>query len=262
VRVKVGSSAHTPYKHALLDDMVATSLGAASRIEWLSDNLLIDTCAGNGTSNAWSGTSSPEIICRRAERSQAKPTRVVLIDRDAATVDQLRQKFGLLSNVRIIHGDYQTEYTAGMIGKIYPKANVLLHIDPNHVDDVGLSPWLRRILPDSTLVLVTLGCNANGIKRLPLDERRQWFKNLEHILQLKLPRHDACLVSLMKDASQWAYVFTIPNKWRARYDAVVRSLARRHWAKGVEMNWLSDGATAFWAAAERLFLKVDGSETR
>ena len=164
-----GASIHTPYKHGLLNDIVAVNLGAASRIEWLSEAVLIDACSGDGVSNGWSGTSSPEIIYYHAGLAKSKPTRVVLIDRDPIAIQQHRQKFGNLPNVTIIEGNYQSEYTAKMIGPINYKANVLLHIDPNHVNDVDLSAWLRWILPDSTLVLVTMGCNAHGIKRLPLE---------------------------------------------------------------------------------------------
>jgi hypothetical protein len=35
---------------------------------------------------------------------------------------------------------------------------------------------------------------------------------------------------------------------------------KRHWDKGIVVYWISDGEKVFWEAAERLFLKIDGSE--
>lgn len=126
-----------------------------------------------------------------------------------------------------------------------------MHIDPNHVDNVELSPFLRRRLPPLTTNLVTLGCNANGIKRLPPVERKKWFDRLEYLLSLLKPYHDACLIRLERDEGQWAYLLSVPRKWCDRTEPTIRSLGK-FWPKGITRYWFSEGRLL--EAAKELFL--------
>jgi hypothetical protein len=260
---QTGSSERSPIKHGLLDKTAGKLVASVEFIPWLKGTVLIDTCGGDGVSNAFSGTSSPEILCFHGQYAGQKPIEVILIEINPASVDQLRVKFGGYKNVRIIQGDYTSREVAEEIslGLIGPDISVLLHIDPNHADHVKLSMAMRRILPPSTLILTTFGCNAHGIKRLPEERRMQWMERLCYLLSVKQDRHDACLITLNRDAAQWAYLFTCPSKWKEKYDSQIVRPACIHWAKGVEVYWLSDGEKTFFAAVERLFLKVDGSES-
>jgi hypothetical protein len=257
----VGASLRTPYKHALYSGCLGKCIAASSRLSWIEDNLCIEGCAGGGVSNAFSGTSSPEILLKHISYPLAKPTRAYLIERNVASVDHLRQNM-VYAEIKILHGDYRSPGIARQIGPSGKGTSAFLYIDPNHADDVELSPSLRAILPIYTLMLITLGCNANGIKRLPTERRVQWFDRLKYLLSIKLDHHDVCLVSLMRDHAQWAYLLSSPTVWRDDYDHIIGGVARKHWTKGVKKNWLSDSRAAFWKAAEYLFLKVDGSEIR
>ena len=263
---QVGSSAErTPYKHALLNALLGKILGASSRLSWLSDNLLIDACAGDGRSNAWSGTSSPLLFCHHANLAK-KPTRCVMIEKsnyEWMILESLIGEIDIRKIVQVLHGDYRSREIAQQIGRCRPFTNCFLHIDPNHANDVGKIEHLyNNVLSEYLLMLVTLGCNASGIKRLPLEQRREWFSCLEYLLQLMRHNHDACLIRLEKDAAQWAYMITSPSVWKGHISAMVRDLSRSYWAKGVEMHWYHDEPKAFWRAAEILFLKIDGSESR
>jgi hypothetical protein len=271
----VGSSAlHTPIKHRFLDIIVGQIVGAAStpRLNWIDTFLTIDCCAGNGDASIHSWTSSPEILYKHldwASRHDLKATGI-FIEKHSHTVEMLRRnmllfpKYGELfpnpipPDIIVIHGDYRSSEVAKQIGPVSKKTAVFLHIDPNNVHGVQLSKELRAVLPIYTTMLVTLGCNAGGVKRLPESERLQWFDRLEYLLQLMRPHHDACLVQLERDRAQWAYLLTVPKVWRSRIEDVIPKLGDEYWAKGLGYEWYSDGN--FWKMAERLFLKVDGSE--
>lgn len=266
-RQQVGASAErTPYKHALLNALLGKILGASSRLGWLTDNLLIDACAGDGTENAWSGTSSPLLFCHHAGLCR-KPTRCIMIEKSVyewmnlgGLIDRLKEWHLAPENTQVLLGDYRSDEIAHAIGCCSPSTNCFLHIDPNHANDVGKIESLQAILSEYLLMLVTLGCNASGIKRLPVEQRREWFFCLEYLLSLMRHNHDACLVRLEKDAAQWAYLITVPKVWQGHVRQMVNDLSREYWAKGVEQNWYRDDPKAFWKAAERLFLKIDGSE--
>jgi hypothetical protein len=256
----VGSSAtHTPIKHALYNRSLGRIVGAASQMGLKVT--VIDACSGDGQDTLFSGTCSPSIALKHLQWAQkhGMTTAGYLVERDANTVSLLRQRIadGL---VTIIHGDYRAVDVADVIGPMDSDTTAFLYIDPNHANDVELSPHLRALLPELTTMLITLGCNANGIKRLPCEERWKWFERVEYLLQLKRPYHEACLVRLERDKHQWAYLLTAPQKWRDRVEKDIDALGKLLWQKGVASHWLSDGEKEFWAAAERLFLKVDGSE--
>jgi len=261
VKTHVGGSLHTPYKHALHDKILGKQIGAATRLPWIEEILYIDACAGSYTANAFSGTSSPQILMKHLAYPFGKPMRCYLIDKNTASVDQLRQHI-TDPRVTILHGDYRSAEIARIIGPSRDGTVAYIYIDPNHADDVEISSHLRAISPEHTIKLITFGCNASGIKRLPTERRRQWFDRLEYIVSIKPPTHDICLMSLMRDSAQWAYVLSSPIVWRKAYDSIINGVTRMHWTKGVAIHWLSNDVDAFWRAAYRLFLKVDGSETR
>lgn len=261
---QVGSSAErTPLKHGLLNMLLGKILGASSRLSWLTNNLLIDTCGGDGCSNAWSGTSSPILFCHHASLCK-KPTRCIIVEKSDHEFSKLAALMDIIDTkkiVEVLHGDYRSEEIARAIGRCSPSTNCFLHIDPNHANDVGKIEHLYSNLSEYVLMLVTLGCNASGIKRLPVEQRMEWFCCLEYLLGIMRHNHDACLVRLEKDAAQWAYLITAPEVWKGHIRTMVRDLSRVYWAKGVEMRWYRDDPKAFWQAAELLFLKIDGSES-
>jgi hypothetical protein len=262
----VGASAErTPYKHALLNAILGKILGASSCLPWLTDNLLIDACAGDGSANIWSERSSPLLFLHHANLCK-KPTRVVMIEKtpyEYMKLKKLMEEMDTKKIVQVLHGDYRLEEIARAMGCCHRSTNCFLHIDPNNVNDVGSVEHLyRHALSEYLLMLVTLGCNASGVKRLPLKIRKKWFIHLNYLIGLMRDNHDGCLIRLEKDAAQWAYLVTLPTVWKRHIGSVVQDISRLYWAKGVEMCWYRDDPAAFRAMAEKLFLKIDGSEVR
>jgi len=273
----VGSSAeHTPIKHALLKMVSGQIAGAASKIDRFNELLVIDACAGSGNASIHSGTSSPEILCGHLDwaSSHGLKARGYFVEKHDRTVELLARNIGSFSRdnelfpkddlkqpiIEIFHGDYRSPGLAMRIGPRKLGVTGFLHIDPNHANDVELSGELLAALPTDTTMLVTLGCNANGIKRLPAIERIKWFDRVNYLFLLMRRNHDACLIQLQRDKAQWAYLLTVPKVWRDRIGNAIPKLAKLYWAKGVISDWHSDSNENFWKAASRLFLKVDGSE--
>jgi hypothetical protein len=270
----VGSSAeHTPIKHALLKICSGMVAGAASKIPWLDEFMAIDCCAGSAAASIHSGKSSPEILCEDLNWASLHGLKATgyFIEKHPHTVGLLRknmaffEKYGDLfpSAIQpvktIIHGDYRSADVARQIKPIGPRTAGILHIDPNTVHGVELSEEFRKVLmPGYITTLVTLGCNAGGLKMLPYSERVKWFDRLKYLLKIMRPHHDACLIQLQRDKSQWAYLLTVPKVWRDRIECLIPKLANEYWVRGLAYSWYSNGE--FWKAAESLFLRKDGSE--
>jgi hypothetical protein len=258
----VGSSANrTPIKHFLLDALLGMIIGAASVIRSIKEVLLIDCCAGDAIDTEYSGTSSPKIFQKHLDWAHVRGLwgRGFLIEKDVYTVDRLRGNMAAGSMI-IIPEDYASEEVAKQIGATGAETTAFVHIDPNHAHDIKEFDHLLKILPDRTTILVTLGCNVGGIKRLPRIERHKMLERLKYLIRIKRSYHSACLVRLERDKAQWAYLLTVPQGWRPRVEKIIRKLEKEHWPKGVAFYWLEDGEVAFWKAAKYLFLKVDGSE--
>jgi hypothetical protein len=253
----------TNFKHTALNKFSGQVAGAASCMAWVDKVIFIDACAGDGHRSAYSGTSSPEIFAKHLcwLRNQGCNAKGYLIEANAhtfmrlkASIAALAQEAGfeqLLEIFTLIHGDYRSAEVAAQINLPTEQTITFLNIDPNHVDDVELSESLRTRLSLLTTWMVSLGCNANGIKRMPWEERRKWFDRLEYLLSLLEPHQDASLIRLDRDEAQWAYLLSIPRKWRDKTQATIRSLSRL-WPKGIRCYWHSDGTLL--PAAKELFL--------
>jgi len=277
---RVGASQHSPIKHALYRILGGQCIGAASKIDKFKKTLLVEACAGDGNPNEYSGTSSPEISYRLVKGSLKlrQDIRCLLIEKREYTAEQLVQNLcrqwddgyllrqegeiwirdEALKYIEVIPGDYRSEAVADRIAKLImpDETTVFLYIDPNKASDVELSEWLKVVLPWATTMLITLGCNVGGSKRLPIEhpDRESWYERLEYLLRLKRQHHDACLIRLERDGSQWAYLVTVPRVWRERTDKSIVALCKLHWPKGIQICWLSDSKKAFWNCAAYLFL--------
>lgn len=142
---------------------------------------------------------------------------------------------------------------------------VFIYNDPNSIADWCLTPEFIQACPPFTTSLSTLGCNANGLKRLPFEKREEWFKRTELIASALQPWHDLCLYSV-GNADQWAYLISAPKKWVA---GITEDCKKAHQKSGVnkppEIAWLRQDESAFKRLEEKLFLtkrELDNTEAQ
>jgi hypothetical protein len=108
---------------------------------------------------------------------------------------------------------------------------VLVLNDPNSVPEWAMDRGLPARLDEKTKgvrVMSCMGFNAFGIKRGPLDRgsngaaaskvsaRIDWYGLIEDMTGYLPGHHDLMLVTFIRDDSQWAYLFSTPDKWRAK----------------------------------------------
>lgn len=259
----VGSSpGATPVKHFLLDSLLGRVNGALTRDACAADKPLfcVDLCAGDGIKSE-SHTASPLIFekhCKHAcgRRNDAS---LVLIERDIASFDLLRQNVGQYDWLTLSNSDAR-EYT---LPKMSEMQAVFVHCDPNNVHQTPITKQFVKGFTRCTMYLVTLGCNAGGIKRLPLDQREGWRDYVSLLTSSLSSWHDALLFWLVKDSSQWAYLCNVPKKWRDdTIKLATASKAAKAWSKGVGGVSLSTHPEQFAEQLNRLFLtkaELDGN---
>ncbi len=237
------SNLRTPPKHDLLNKMSGREAGVLStqRLrEWIQPPwVILDLCAGDGTADHASGTSSPELLLKHAEFARRRDYRTiaVFVERDVATYDLLRSNVPRHDDNIVIRGDSRDPNTITDVWT--PNSAVFVHNDPNTVQDFALSDQLLARLPEATTTLSTLGCNAGGLKRLPPEARSRWYEHVERIVANKPRRHDACLIRPDGDASCFAWLLTGPTVWRDRY------------AKDITQTWDKQTVTTAWCNNDR-----------
>jgi hypothetical protein len=151
-----------------------------------------------------------------------------------------REANELLRYIELVHGDYCSEEVARKIGKP-SDAVVFINIDPNSVNSVELSSWLRANLKGALVNwMISMGCNAGGVKMLKEGERAKWRERLIYLLGTLELSQDVCLVSLQGDVAQWAYLLCVPSQWHERIEKLRKGLSE-HWPRGVDIHWHSDG---------------------
>jgi hypothetical protein len=128
--------------------------------------------------------------------------------------------------------------------------------DPNAVTSQAMRPTFAAEIASRTRwfrSFCTMGCNVNGLKRLPLRERLPWFDFVEG-QRATLPRYrDLLLAAIEGDNSQWAYLLNEPIKWRSTQERVVASAFSR-FGYQMEMAWHGLNPQKFEAMERRLFL--------
>lgn len=222
----VGRSSRTPFKHWILDAELGRLCGifgspAARKVPAIADPfLVIDLCAGDGVCNT-DHDSSPAIIRKHLAWAASRGVNVkaVLIEKQSLTFDMLHQSMRPTPAwMELINGDAR-DYR--LICK--PNQAVFVHSDPNHIHDWPISNELITGLSETTTMLCTLGCNVGGLKQLPRDVREGWFQHVLECVNCMPFFHDAILIALAGDASQWAYLLRLPCKWSAK---TVKNIAR------------------------------------
>lgn len=247
--MSVGKSSRTPMKHALLNRIVGREVGAMPYLKKRgmgSSYAIYDLTAGDGTDDGFGGTSSPAILAKHHRYAAANDVRCKLLLNDK--VEDYASKLALdfpAAEVRCSDGR-----------KVMPHMGydvVFVHNDPNHINDWALSGEFLASAPYFTTTLSTLGCNVGGLKRLPSIEREPWFANMRTLLMSMPQHHDAYLIALSGDASQWAYLLTGPMKWRGNYESDVAK-AFAGWEGGHRARWWRQDAAGFEDLTRQLFL--------
>jgi hypothetical protein len=241
--MKVGTSSRTPYKHWLynshLGKLVATT--ATGKTPCKRSVVVFDLCAGDGQDiiaskdpREWR-KSSPTITrnhmtsplpCGYLERREA-----FLYERERATFDRLKSRFGDAPQLNLFNMDSREASLRDHIA--HDRECVFVYADPNHAASIPLTPEIISEFTPYTLCMMTLGCNVGGLKRVPLDERELWFEKVEAILARLHRGHDAHLIWLKEDASQWAYLITLPLKWSEDKLREAVAASTRWWPPGV-----------------------------
>lgn len=249
----VGRSCRSQYKHFLLDKY----LGKVSGALWTGNTFAraplhcVDLCAGDGIETDLH-RASPMIFEKHCRHKCGRSNQATLdlIEWDKASFDLLVQNVGCHEWVTVTHGDARKYRLPPMDDR----QAVFIHCDPNNAHQTPLTEEFVSGFTKCTTYIVTLGCNPDGLKRLPIDQRILW-RDYVDILVEKLPRwHDALLFWLMKDAAQWAYLVSIPDKWRDNFLSMAVTVGDKMWPKGVGGTSFRLNPSNFVKQLERLFL--------
>jgi len=251
--MEVGTSERTYGKHILLNKVLGREAGIMSmqRPRFISPQYtIIDMCAGDGRPSTSSMVSSPQIIQKhqRFMSEHGVKANAFYFEKNINTFDSLRQKFPEAKNI-----DSLT--LSSVPGMPLKTSAAFIHADPNSISDWPISNGLLSNCPEFTTLLITLGCNVGGLKRLPLESRQKWFERLDDVL-LHLPKwHDALMVVLKGDKSQWAYLVTGPKTWHEKgYYRQDAEKAFKYWEQGVDLIQFKSDMRSFLKMRDKLFL--------
>lgn len=248
-RMDVGTSHHTPIKHAIMREFVSKEVRAANSLGWFENLGWIDLTAGNGIpayDAPWADACSPGILASRAVQSR-KPVTVDLYEKNPDTyailVDSLDKNLPVLGYQRLPESD-RTEWVARAARvRVWPrdgreagvkhirrehKVAVLVLNDPNSITEWAMRPTFATDLSQAKglRILSCLGFNVAGIKRAPyrwdepdqqsnsISQRSDWYGLIRSITDHLPDRLDLMIAGFVRDASQWAYLFSSPNSWR------------------------------------------------
>ncbi len=260
MRTTVGESRRTSGKHSLLNRMVGREVGimARSKPSFIERHYtLIDLCAGDGSATSSSEVSSPQIMMHHSLflKKFNVPHKIILVEKNPNTFSRLE---GRGFDAELINCDAREikEFPVSVCSQ----SAAFIHADPNTVNDWPLSKELLQNSPEYTTLLATLGCNVGGLKRLPLKERKAWFRRMDDLLEWLPERHDALLVALRGDSAQWAYLIIGPRVWfgegnKSNYINDTNA-AFGYWQHGIDMIRFREDTEGFYDTRSALFLTV------
>lgn len=257
--MSVGSSpGRTGTKHFLLNSLLGKFNGSLSTGNTIADKpfLCVDLCAGDGLPTEDSKTASPLIFEKHCKHKTGRDNgaKLVLIERNKASYDLLAQSVGRYEWLTMMN----TDARSFRLPTLKPMQAVFVHCDPNNVHQTPLTESFVSTFTKCTTYLVTLGCNAGGIKRLPLDQRQGWYEYVSMLTSVLPSWHDAILFWLMSDADQWAYLCNVPTKWRDETISLASSkTVQKLWPRGVGGVTFRSDPERFISELNRLFLTKD-----
>jgi len=250
-KTTVGSSNRTLGKHSLLNKILGREIGIMSHAKpafIYPEYVILDLCAGNGLSNEFSGTSSPQIITKHVKNSRNGNIYTYFFEKDVNTHTILQSQF----SISLHQNAFDLIY---LPVKVEDNAACFIHCDPNLITDWAVNKNLLNNCPRYTTSLITLGCNVGGLKRLPFEKRVEWFDRLDDILSFLPSWHDALLIALKGDKAQWAYLVTGPQLWHDKgYYQQDALKSFKYWNFGIEFVQFKRDLKNFKELRDRLFL--------
>lgn len=235
-RMDVGTSHHTPIKHAIMCEFVGKEVRAANRLGWFQRLVWIDLTAGNAIANdpaAWSESCSPGILASLAAFSD-KPVVIDLYEKNpdtyATLLDNLAANLPILGYERVAEHKWRigaTEVRAwnwdgreAGIDHIRRSDAVLVLNDPNGITEWAMHREFTKILAEKAKGIRTLSCvgfNVAGIKRIPfqrddptprtdsISARSEWYELIGSITDFLPERLDLMLAGFARDSSHWSW---------------------------------------------------------
>ena len=259
--LNVGRSSRTPVKHMILDRMVGKIAGVLSTESntvpcRANPFLVVDLCGGDGVVTE-DHDASPQILHRHCSwliEERKKKSRLMVFETLSMTYDKLQSNTSKLSGYGNWFTIHNQDSRLFVMPKMLSNQAAFVHCDPNCVDQIPLTDPFLDSWNKHTTYLVTLGCNVGGAKRASIEDRARWFWYVESLCK-RLPRnHDAVLFWLERDASQWAYLLSIPKKWSMDFSKKIVSGASAWWPNGLGMASFRDDRKQFELNIKRLFL--------
>lgn len=268
----VGRTWRTPAKHAMMRSFIGQESGAGGAMPAIKRHVWIDLTAGDAvTDHEWKANCSPGILAYYAA-SARKPVTVLLNEIQPATFDRLIAS--LVEQLPAL-GYRQISDTAWLLGdgRVFLEATnqsghnvnvdevkrtdaVAVLNDPNAITDWAMRPNLAAEIARRTpwsRCLSTMGCNTAGIKRLDGETRSGWFDHVEAQQEASPHYRDLLLAAIDRDAAQWAYLISTPDKWRAKTEAVVKT-AFKAVDRTPTMAWFGTARNDFEELKRQLFL--------
>lgn len=266
----VGNSDRTLGKHILLEKLLSREIGVLAarhyneKLAFLGNEyIMIDLCAGDGRPTKQSSKASPMLMVeaaielRNTENNISKRTsdifiNIILNEKNEFTYSELENNH-LYKDCEKFNLD-STSLTKIKTNRILRKnSTVFIHADPNAITDWPLNKEFVNNLPRNTTMLITLGCNVGGIKRLCIKDRQNWFEKMDTVLYHLNSWHDATLIVLNGDKAQWAYMIVGPKKWKDKYSNDAKK-AFNYWENGISIATYKENPTEFFKMRDRLFL--------
>jgi hypothetical protein len=250
--IRVGTSHRTPIKHRILDIVLGKIAGTApvSRTPCTSNLKVVDMCAGDGQASAESGQSSPALIDKHINHGKLDVrSQACLYEKQAKTFELLREGYGGKTRIELRNEDSSGIVFADFLDS--PDDPLFIYADPNSLSQLPLTQqMIEAQLPKFTTVVITMGCNVGGLKRLPKEDREDWWR-LKVFADKKPRYHDAQVYWVKGDASQWAYLTIVPKKFSVSIrDSVMRKCGDSLGCALVEHDNRTDWDEVF----DRLFL--------
>lgn len=270
-RSNVGMSSRTPLKHWILQACLGriVGVGGSGRTKDFADFgkyglKCVDLCAGDGQVVEGVHTSSAYLMFKNCSwasnhrvESKRFDTEIAFVEKNPHTAAALTRSIEgydqhIKENVayNIIVGDAKN----CIIHAESHKQPIFINADPNNVDQLPVSyAFMDSLTPASTYV-ATLGCNPQGLKRLPLERREGWYEYVKTLTE-KLPSyHDVILCYIVNDSAQWAYMARIPRKWADQSMEDFKKVSVKRFGYELNITSLKTSSETFDRMLDHLFL--------
>jgi len=100
--------------------------------------------------------------------------------------------------------------------------------DPNNVNDFALDAAQYKKLADKHVRVTqysTLGCNPNGLKRLPYEQRAGWYDKIVKTINGRPEHHIPIMFAFGKDDSRWGYLINTAERF---YEETVKRIEKEY----------------------------------